>query len=424
MSRRERPRIAFLDYPDVFEDFYPHYGVDQHQFATTWDNTGSHQFTQMLQQSAGDVTWYEFSLSPQLRDAVHEKTGCKVRYVRSSFLHRWLWKSYYNTSLCWRYQSLYRSYGLAATYTANLSADFWNALRHEPPDVFFVQDYAHGRFDIAIALGRIFKIPVVTWHAGSQPGNYFGRSIRGITLRRAARLIASSRGEAQMLQSRFGVRADRIDIILVPIDLEVYAPMDQAACRRKIGLPADTNVLLFVGRFDDKVKRISGIVDAAAELVRTGVDLQLVLVGDGEDRAPIKAYAAAKLGERVRFCGWVTDAAVKATYYNAADALLLPSMREGFPAVIGESMSCGTLVVGSNVGGIPEVVVDGQTGFLIPPGDSSALAASCKHLFEDRQLLRSMRTACRTLAEARLDKRVVAEQLRECFRQAGTPYVT
>jgi hypothetical protein len=52
---RERPLIAFFDYPDVFEDFYPHYGVDQYNFATRWAATGSHAFLSLLQHEVGDV---------------------------------------------------------------------------------------------------------------------------------------------------------------------------------------------------------------------------------------------------------------------------------------------------------------------------------------------------------------------------------
>src|SRR5256885_1634320 len=61
-----RPRIAFFDYPDVFEDFYPHLGVDQRGFATTWARTGNHAFLTLLQREVGDVTWYAFSLRPEL----------------------------------------------------------------------------------------------------------------------------------------------------------------------------------------------------------------------------------------------------------------------------------------------------------------------------------------------------------------------
>jgi hypothetical protein len=101
-TRRERPLIAFFDYPDVFEDFYPHYGVDQWTFATRWATTGSHAFLALLQQEIGDVIWYAFSLAPELSEVRHEVLGCRVRILPSSWLHRRLWRSFYLPKHAWR----------------------------------------------------------------------------------------------------------------------------------------------------------------------------------------------------------------------------------------------------------------------------------------------------------------------------------
>src|SRR3954454_18468447 len=90
----KRLRIAFFDYPDVFEDFYPHYGVDQQAFATRWAATGNHAFVGLLQREVGDVTWYALSLEPQIAEATHEVTGARVRVLRSSAAHRALWRGF------------------------------------------------------------------------------------------------------------------------------------------------------------------------------------------------------------------------------------------------------------------------------------------------------------------------------------------
>ena len=76
-AAQRRPRIAFFDYPDVFEDFYPHYDVDQRTFATIWANSGNHAFIKLLQRDIGDVTWYVLSLSPAVPDSDHAETGCR-----------------------------------------------------------------------------------------------------------------------------------------------------------------------------------------------------------------------------------------------------------------------------------------------------------------------------------------------------------
>ncbi len=76
--RQKRPHIAFFDYPDVFEDFYSHYGVDHQTFATRWANTSNHAFLSLIQREIGDVTWYIFSLAPKIKETRHETVGCRI----------------------------------------------------------------------------------------------------------------------------------------------------------------------------------------------------------------------------------------------------------------------------------------------------------------------------------------------------------
>jgi hypothetical protein len=68
---RARPLIAFFDYPDVFEDFYSHYGIDQRAFATRWAATGNHALLGLVQREVGDVIWDALSLTPKLSEAHH-----------------------------------------------------------------------------------------------------------------------------------------------------------------------------------------------------------------------------------------------------------------------------------------------------------------------------------------------------------------
>ena len=124
-------------------------------------------------------------------------------------------------------------------------------------------------------------------------------------------------------------------------------------------------------------------------------DATLLVVGDGPLRDALEQDARARgIGARVRFTGGVPQPAL-IEYYNAADALVLTSRREGMPNVVLESLACGTPVVATRVGGVPEVIVDPAAGRLAAEATAGAVAAALRALFASLPA----RTATRRYAE-------------------------
>ncbi|MBW3539112.1 MAG: glycosyltransferase [Planctomycetes bacterium] len=408
---RRRLRIAFFDYPDVFEDFYPHYGVDRERFATQWADTGNHAFVSLLQERVGDVTWYVQSLEGPAFSEWHRVVGCRVRFVPSATLHRRLWRAFYLPKCAWRWRSFWRPFATLASYLAPASLALWQALREDRPDCFFVQDYGSGRFDMLRLISAALGVPLVALHAGSHPDRYLGRLVRYWTLRQADAIVASSREELHRLARRFRVSPDRLEVILTPIDTAVYSPRDRSAACRAAGLDSSRRYLLFMGRLDNSVKRLDLQIDALACVASRHPDADLLIAGDGRDAPRVREWAESRCPGRVRFLGWVSDATKKANLYNAAECLLLPSMREGFPTVVGEALACGTPVIGSRVGGIPEVIEAGKTGWLVPPGDGTALARGVAEVLDDRNATASMRMCARSTALSRVAPRAVGDAL-------------
>jgi len=403
-----RPRVAFIDFADVFEDFYPHLGIDHQAFATTWAGTGNHSFSSVIQEFVGNVTWYELSLSrfsPSERHAL----GMQVNFVRSSLIHRALWKTFYARTWSWRLRSAYRPYATASSYLAPLSVDFVRTLRRDRPDAFFVQDYSSGRFDVLVAAARLLSVPLITYHSGSTSDAYTGRILRKRTLRRADAILVTSTSEVQHLTDEFGVDAARCRVVLTPIDTTVFSP--DARDR------SDERYLLFVGRLDDAVKRVSAIL-AAFESARGRHNVRLLVVGDGEDGPKLRAFGQKLLGKVVEFLGWVEEPERLAHLYANADALVLASVREGFPTVVGEALACGTPVIATDVGGVSEVVSDEITGRLIPAGDDVALTDTLTEVIEHPAVFEAMRPAARRVAEERLGRAVVGGKLVEIFNRA------
>lgn len=142
--------------------------------------------------------------------------------------------------------------------------------------------------------------------------------------------------------------------------------------------------LLFVGRLRIR-KGVEVALEAVARLASEGHPTRLLVAGEGEHRARLEARAAelGLDGSRVRFLGRASAGQVRWLLRGAA-ALVVPSTYEGMPLVVLEAMAAGRPVVASRVSGIPEVVVDGETGWLVPAEDPPALADSLARLLADQ----------------------------------------
>ena len=113
-------------------------------------------------------------------------------------------------------------------------------------------------------------------------------------------------------------------------------------------------------------------------------DGSLVIIGDGPERRKLELLSRRmELSDRVFFTGWIGDRSRILNHLRQATVFVLPSLSEGLPRVLIEAMACGLPVVATNVGGVPEVIVDGVNGLLVPPRDAKALAEAIEHVFND-----------------------------------------
>jgi glycosyltransferase involved in cell wall biosynthesis len=189
--------------------------------------------------------------------------------------------------------------------------------------------------------------------------------------------------------------ASKFAVIRLGIELDQRVRDDNAertATRRLLGLGDDPFVVGWVGRMT-AVKHTDVVVRVLGELVERGVDARLLLVGDGPDRDDLERYAH-ELGviRRCLFLGYQEDVA---RWYNAIDALLLPSVNEGTPVSVIESLAARRPAVATRVGGTPDVIRDGVDGFLVDPSDGEALAERLAELARDPELRTQMGAAGR-----------------------------
>lgn len=187
---------------------------------------------------------------------------------------------------------------------------------------------------------------------------------------------------------------------------------------------ADGTRVLFVGRLA-AVKGAPLLLRAFAAVSGDHPEAELAIVGDGPDRAELERLAAS-LGvtARVAFLGYQPQEAV-AEELSRSDLLVLPSFAEGVPVVLMEAMAAGLPVIASRVAGVPELVEDGTSGFVTPPGDLETLIDRLGRLLSDPALRRRMGTAGRAKVEAEFDLEKEVRRLAGYYAAgSGTTAVT
>ncbi len=272
---------------------------------------------------------------------------------------------------------------------------FPGVLAHRPD---LIHAHAYGHFATVVgSLARLFQgIPlVVTPH--SDPGRpslakrFFDFVVPALTLRPAQRVIALTRVEAEYLRG-LGVAEERIRVIPNGVNLGEFEGMGP---RLRPGGPP---TLLFVGRCYPQQKGLEYLVRAMALLPpHAGARLRIVGEDWGGAAQALSLARALGVGDRVTYSGPLGRGELLQAYAEA-DILVLPSLFEPFGIVLLEAMATGLPVVASRVGGVPEVMEDGKTGFLVQPGNARALAEALDLLLSDPALRRRMGRAGRIRA--------------------------
>lgn len=195
---------------------------------------------------------------------------------------------------------------------------------------------------------------------------------------------------------------NRLPIFQIPngIDTELYRPLDRDQCRSVLGISQSRKVLMFAARSMDKLHR-DGFrkgTDLLLKALQTlpeslKAETTLVLVGEGGETL------AETVGIQTVNLGYVSNDRLKAVAYSASDLFVFPTRADNMPLVLLESMACGTPMVSFRVGGVPDLVRPGITGYLAEPENAEDLRAGIVQLLEDEPMRNFMSQQCRAIAE-------------------------
>jgi glycosyltransferase involved in cell wall biosynthesis len=226
--------------------------------------------------------------------------------------------------------------------------------------------------------------------------------MQDIVMKRVDRIITGSNHSAQSIQRVFNVPASHVEIIHDGVDTETFRPLDD--------VEKEPQSILFVGNSEDRNKGARYLLEAL-RLLRRDMDFHLTFVDKARDDLTLVPGLVKRLGltSRITYTGRVsTEELVR--LYNRAEILVSPSLYEGFGLPAAEAMACGTPVIATTAGAFPEVVADGETGWLVTPGDARALADAIRRLMADPVQRGKMGAAARRRMQERFTWRETARK--------------
>ena len=220
----------------------------------------------------------------------------------------------------------------------------------------------------------------------------------------AKAVVTVSQANADYIRQTFGVPASHIRVIPCGVDTERFQPGNAN------GLMSETPLIVCVAR-QVAVKNLGLLLDACSLLAKRGTNFRCVLVGDGPCRGELEQKCARLgLGKLVQMPG-ASEQAEVLKWWQRATIGVLTSDNEGMPVSLMEAAACGVPVAATAVGGVPELIVDGATGLLIPPNDPGALAVALQKLLTEPGLRARLGVAARQRAEQKFSVRGQVDQL-------------
>ncbi len=235
-----------------------------------------------------------------------------------------------------------------------------------------------------------------------------------LAARHASRFFCVSADIAASAETSRIVPRHKLHVVSNGIDTDRFRDGDRGSARRALGIPPGAPLIGTVGRLCE-VKRHDLLLRAFQRVRARLGDAHLLLVGDGPWMGRLRELAAGLgLTDRVHFAGYQAE---PAPFLQAMDVFALTSESEGMPLVVLEAWAAGVPVVATRVGGLPELIDDGQTGLLVDFGDEGALAHALEGLIADRPGARRLGEAGRDRVESRFSLRRMADAYHRHYQE-------
>jgi glycosyltransferase involved in cell wall biosynthesis len=274
---------------------------------------------------------------------------------------------------------------------------------------------------LAAALARV-PVRVHTFHGHVLDG-YFSRastsfflSVERLLGRLTTQFVAISPEVAADLD-RLGIGRGKTSIVRLGLELDGLADHPRGALREELGIPADAPVIGIVGRLVP-IKAHELFLGAAEIVLRSRPDVRFVIVGDGELWDELHREVDKRgLAGRVHFTGWRSELAA---VYSDLDVVVCCSRNEGTPVSLIEACAAGKPVIGTQVGGIPDIIASGVNGLLVRSGEATALGDAMVELVDSPERCRLMGLAGQRAVRERYGAERMVNELKDLYRKLLT----
>lgn len=258
-------------------------------------------------------------------------------------------------------------------------------LRHIKPDLIHEQG-----FGILGLFCKMFtRTSYIIWGQGlrfAEGFTYRERLMAKIILSKASAIIALTQDMKNRMQ---GICSKNIIVFPNGVDVTRFERISPEKVRQKLGIDEKCKTVLFVGNLRP-IKGVEYLIEAMTRVVQEYPETRLVVVGvDFQDGRLQRLAQEKNLQERITFTGFIPPDKIP-EYMVAADVFVLPSLSEGFPTVLLEAMAAGLPIVATKVGGLSEIVTEGENGFLVEPRNSQQLAEKILFLLENEDMRRHL----------------------------------
>lgn len=229
---------------------------------------------------------------------------------------------------------------------------------------------------------------LIPWVYENNHGNYWKNIMKG--LRRSDRIITISEFSKQEIIRELKYPEERIDIVSVAVDHDVYRPNRDKTILKQFNIPEDQKTILYVGSETPRMN-LDYLLKSLSKLKKTFPDFKLIKVGDpqsfGARENFLNSITKNGLEKNVIFTGYVAEEELP-KWYNAADLLVYPCLYAGFGVPPLEAMACGTPVITSNTSSLPEVV--GDAGIMVDPNDPMEMSSSMFEILTNESEMEAM----------------------------------